>query len=429
MNVTARALCRFIDDSPSPFHCVAAAVQRLTAAGFAAVDDRRPFGPLRPGDGGFVVRGGTVVAWRAGGASPSEAGFRILGAHTDSPNLRIKPAPELTRDGYRQWGVEVYGGVLLHTWLDRDLGLAGRVAVRGDAGPVVRMVDVRRPIARIPSLAIHLDRDVTTKGLVVNQQQHLPPIVGLGEAVEGPGSLAALVAAELECETAELLSWDLCLYDLTPAALGGLAEEFVFSARLDNQASCFTALEALLGLEEVPEATSVVVLFDHEEVGSGSERGASSVYLRDLLGRIAAVHTVSGVGGLAEACANSFMVSADMAHAVHPNYADRHEPQHKPQINAGPVIKVNSNMRYASDAETIARFKAACALEEVPVQDFVTRSDLGCGSTIGPISAVALGIRAVDVGCAMLSMHSIREQAGALDPDWMIRAKRRILRE
>jgi len=422
----ARGLIDYIWASPSPFHCVDETVRRLEAAGFRGVDDRAAPEPVTPGSRRYLARGGTVIAWLAGAEAPAEAGFRMLGAHTDSPNLRIKPNPEYVKEGYVQWAVEPYGGVIYATWADRDLGLSGRVAVRTTAGVEMRLLRVDRPLARVANVAIHLNREVNKTGLLLNAQTHLPPLIGLESDSD---ALMTLIAEQLQCEPSDVVGFDLGLHDVQPPALGGIADEFIFAPRLDNQASCYTAIEALLALDEVPAHTSVVSLYDHEECGSGSERGAGSTLTRNVLNHLTVHHTSQAPGGVERALANSFLVSADMAHAIHPNYADKHEPQHRPSLNGGPVVKTNVNMRYATDAGTAARFRAACADENAPVQEFVTRSDLACGSTIGAISAAGLAVRTVDVGCAMLSMHSIREQAGTHDVDMMTRVMGRLLRE
>ena len=412
MPANARGLIDYVAASPSPYHCVEATAKRLRTAGFVELDERSDLGSLRPGDRGWMRRAGTLVAWVAGSDAPSRAGFRIVGAHTDSPNLRLKPAAEYDKEGYRQWGVEVYGGVLPYTWFDRDLGLSGRVAVRTDEGVALRLVRIDRPIARVASLAIHLNRDIRTKGFKPNAQTELPPILGLH--AEGPGALERLLREGLDVELEQVLGWDLMLHDLQEPRLGGLDEEFVLAPRMDNQFSCYVALEGLLAAE-VGASTAVVALYDHEEVGSGSAQGAEGAVLGNLLRRLEAAHVEQQPGGFERAAANSFQVSADMAHGVHPNYADRHDGNHKPTLNGGPVVKVNTTQRYATDAETAGLFKAACHAEGVPVQEFINRTDLACGSTIGPISAARLGIRTVDVGCAQLSMHSVRELAGAGD--------------
>jgi len=421
---SAQGLIDFIAASPSPQHCVHEVEKRLLAAGFTQLDTASEPQELEAGSGGYFTLSGTVVAWRMGSKSPSESGFQMVGAHTDSPNLRLKPNAEFTREGFVQWGVEVYGGVLLSTWLDRDLGLSGTVALRNGKGVRSELVRIERSIARVPNLAIHLNRTVNTDGLKLNKQKHLAPVVGI--AKDGP-LLLPLLCEELGCKDEDILGWELGLHDTVPPCLGGVNNEFIFSPRLDNQASCYTALEGLLSLKDTPESTALIVLFDHEECGSKSERGASSAMLRNLLSRLERDHENRAPGGLERALAKSIMISADMAHGVHPNYSSKHEPEHKPVLNGGPVIKTNANMRYATNAETMATFRAACQDENVPVQDFVTRTDLGCGSTIGPLSASELGVPTVDVGCAMLSMHSIREQTGSEDVDAMARVMGRIL--
>ncbi len=427
MNASASALVKYIHASPSPYHCVATSSGLLRDSGFDELDERSEWGALRPGDRRFVLRDGTLFAWIMGAEPVPSAGFRLIGAHTDSPNFRLKPNAEYKKEGYLMWGMEVYGGVLLHTWMDRDLGVSGRVAVRASQGIELRLLRIDDPIARIPNLAIHLQREIKTEGLKLNKQQHMPPVLGLFEE-DDPRLLHRLLARHLAVEPQDVVGWDLMLHDVQPPCLGGVNREFVFAPRLDNQASCYTALQALLSLEEVPTSTAGVVLFDHEEVGSRSAHGADSAHLEHLLRRIERSATEKAPGGVERAAANSFLVSADMAHGVHPNFADRHEGQHKPMINGGPVIKVNTNQRYSTNGETAGLFRRACQREEQPVQEFVNRTDLACGSTIGPITAGRLAMRSVDVGCAMLSMHSVREQAGAADVEIMTRVKARLLR-
>lgn len=420
----ARDLLAYTQASPSPFHCVSESVRRLEAVGFIEIDEGGEPVDMAPGQGFYLQRSGTLIAWRTGAQSPAQAGFRIIGAHTDSPNLRLKPRPEYTSEGYLMWGVQIYGGVLLHTWTDRDLGLSGRVILRDGAGGLTaRLVRVDRPIARVSNLAIHLNRDIRSNGLKLNSQKHMAPMLGLGE----PGALDTLIATELGCEEEAILSWDLGLHHVQAPTLGGLTDEFVFSARLDNQASCHAALRALVAASDETTFTPLVVLYDHEECGSRSAHGAASALMGYTLERIIRDHTVSAPGGLGRAIAHSMLISADMAHGVHPNYADRHEPEHKPMLNAGPVIKWNASTRYATDGETAAHFKLAAAAVEAPLQEFVNRTDLSCGSTIGPITAAGLAIRGLDIGGAMLSMHSIREQAGSRDVAWIIDTMTRFL--
>jgi aspartyl aminopeptidase len=406
----ARRLLAFCDASPSPYHACATAAATLGDIGFTRLAEDAAW-PGEPG-GWYVVRGGSLIAWATAPGHQPHDGFRIVGAHTDSPNLRIKPQPDVVRAGVRQIGVEAYGGVLLNSWLGRDLGLSGRVAVRRNGtGALVRLLRVDRPVCAIPQLAIHLDRDVTTRGLVVDAQHHLTPLWALSE-----GNFAGFVAKELGAGVDDVLGWDLMLHDLAPGALVGRDDELLGSARLDNLASCWAAIEALAGAAPAAAAPiPVVCLFDHEEVGSTSDRGAGSSLLPSVLER-----SVRARGGTSEAwhraLARSACLSADMAHATHPNYADRHDPEHQVALNGGPVLKVNANVRYATDAPGIALVALAAEQAGVPLQRFAMRSDLPCGSTIGPVTAARLGITTVDVGMPQLAMHAAREHAGSHDP-------------
>ncbi|HVK77192.1 MAG TPA: M18 family aminopeptidase [Kofleriaceae bacterium] len=417
-------LLAFLRLSPTPFHAVAQARARLDAAGFRALDERDRWDRLAPGAYYVTTSGSNLIAFVLPDAGAAREQFRIVGAHTDSPNLRLKPNPEYTAEGYAQLGVEVYGGALLNSWLDRDLGLAGRLLVRDDAGAIVdRLVMIDRPLLRIPQLAIHLDREVNDKGLVLNRQDHLAPVLGLAG---GAGGLAALVTDAAQVAADRVVGSELMLFDLAAPTRGGVAGEFIFSARLDNLAMCHAAVTALTGAiagASRPAAISVIALFDHEEVGSASAAGAGSAVLPRVLERL-----VPDREAFHRACARSSCVSADMAHAVHPNYAGRHEPRHKPQLNGGPVIKTNTQQRYATTAATAAMFAALCRDEDVPVQHYAHRTDLPCGSTIGPITSTLLGIATVDVGNPMLSMHSAREMAGSRDPELMTRVLTRYLR-
>ena len=408
----------FIDASPSPFHACASAAARLDAAGFTRLREIDAW-PATPG-GHYVQRGGSLVAWRTHPSQAPTAGFRIVGAHTDSPNLRVKPTPDTGRLGCRQVAVEVYGGALLNSWLDRDLGLSGRVIVRGETGPDTRLVLVARPLFRVPQLAIHLDRDISVNGLLLNAQQHLSPLCGTGDV--SPGAVRALLATELQVDADAIVTWDLMLHDLTPSTFAGLSDELISAPRLDNLCSAWAGLEALLavadGSAEAEPASPFVpllALFDHEEVGSTSDRGAGSTLLPVITERI-----VLGRGGTREdhlrALSASICCSADMAHAAHPNYPDRHEPGHVVTLNGGPVLKTNSNVRYATDGPSGAAFVMACEQAGVPLQRYAHRSDLPCGSTIGPITASMLGIPTVDIGAPQLAMHSARELCGAADP-------------
>lgn len=411
----ARRLLTFIDASPSPFHACATAAHALDAAGYTELTEEATW----PGGLGrhFLRRGGSLVAWSTAAHHTPASGFRIIGAHTDSPNLRLKPHPDAARVGYRQLAVEVYGGPLLNSWLDRDLGLSGRLVVRGLHGPEERLVLVDRPVARVPQLAIHLDRDISTTGLLLNPQQHLSPIWGLGDPT--PGGVLAFVASVADVAPDEVLGSDLMLHDLTASTFAGADDSLISAPRLDNLCSSWAGLEALLATTaadaEPTAQIPLLVLFDHEEIGSTSDRGAASTLLPAITERI-----VLGLGGgreeLLRALAASLCCSADMAHATHPNYADRHEPGHLITLDGGPVLKVNSNLRYATDATSAAAFVLACEQADVPLQRYAHRTDLPCGSTIGPITAARLGIGTFDVGAPQLAMHSARELCAAQEP-------------
>jgi aspartyl aminopeptidase len=412
-------LLHFLHDSPSPYHAVASAKHRLVGAGFRELSSEASWRDLSPGRY-FVVDGASgLFAFVLPRRSPR--GFHIIGAHTDSPNLRLKPHATYSKEGYGQLGVEVYGGVLLNSWLDRDLGLAGRVFVEGSAGPELHLVRIDRPLARVPQLAIHLDREVNDKGVVLNRQEHLAPIWTQG-AVE-TADLLALCGEQAGVAATAIVAHDLMLYDLTAPTLGGRHQEFLWSARLDDLAMCHAGIDALIAAAPSAEdaaALPVVALLDHEEVGSQSAHGAMSSTVPRTLERLAYACGLDREGYL-RLLAGSMCISADMSHAVHPNYVDRHEARHRPQINAGPVLKINSQQRYATSARGAAEFARLCRAADVPHQTYVHRTDLPCGSTIGPITAALLGIETIDIGNPMLSMHSAREMAGAKDPELMAR--------
>jgi len=394
----------FLDVSPSPFHAAGTAAGRLQAAGFVEVADDGDWSEL-PVDG-YVLLGGGLIAWRTPVGVEPHAPFRLAGAHTDSPCLRIKPRPDSGSAGWKQLNVEVYGGILNNSWLDRDLGVAGRLTML-DGSHV--LVNVSRPIARVPQLAVHLDRGVND-GLKLDPQQHLHPVWGVGHGSNG--EFADWIADEAGCEVSAF--WDLCLYDVQPAAVLGPDGSLLASGRLDNLLSCWAAIDALIGAQP-SEATAMIVLNDHEEVGSSSTTGAGGPLLERVLER----HVLARGGGrddLLRSLASSSCISADNAHAVHPNYAERHDPEHRPIVNAGPAIKINSNQRYATSSATATMFRRACETAGVSHQVFVSHNNMPCGSTIGPITATRLGIGTVDVGIPQLSMHSARELCGTADP-------------
>ncbi len=402
----------FLAASPTPFHAVATMSQRLEQAGFSCLDEGCEW-QLQVGGRYYVTRNdSSIIAFVYGSEDIAESGIRMVGAHTDSPCLKVKPHPELVRQGYFQLGVEVYGGALLNPWFDRDLSLAGRVTYRDTQGQIKStLLDFKRAIAVIPSLAIHLDREANSKR-TVNPQQHIPPVLMHASDKADKPDFRALLQDELAAgglsDIDAVLDYELSFYDVQPPALIGLQQEFLASARLDNLLSCYIGLQSLLQADG--EQSCLLVCNDHEEVGSSSACGAQGPMLEQLLCR-----WVPDLQTRLRAIDRSMMISADNAHAVHPNYADKHDGNHGPQLNAGPVIKINANQRYASNSETSAVFRHLCEAAEVAVQAFVTRTDLGCGSTIGPITASEIGVKTLDVGVPTFAMHSCRELAGVED--------------
>ena len=415
-------LLEFIDNSPTPFHAVEEMKSKLIEQGYSELRESDAW-ELTNNSKHFVTRNdSSLIAFIVGTKTKDASGFKIIGAHTDSPNLKLKPNPSYEKNGYLQLGVETYGGVLLTTWTDRDLSLAGRVIIKGKKQPQSKLILFDEPLLRIPQLAIHLNRDVNEKGLILNKQNHLPPIFSLSDKKgSNKNLLEKRVAQKLKCKSADILNMELSLYDTQSGAIGGAEGEFIFSSRLDNLASCHAALQALTESKTKDPMTRVIAFYDDEEVGSDSAQGAGSPFLKDVLERLT-LESDNPRETFFRSMANSFFISADMAHAVHPNYPEKHDPQHMPVLNGGPVIKCNSNQRYATEGVSSAWFEMLCKKAGVPVQKFVVRSDLGCGSTIGPITAANLGIRTVDVGNPMLSMHSIREMAGAKDHLPLIKA-------
>lgn len=405
-------LAGFVDASPTPFHAARNAAARLQDAGF---EQFRPHAADQPG-ARFVVRDGALVAW-VDGATPFEP-MRLIGAHTDSPNLRIRPRPDTGAAGFRQLGVEVYGGALLNSWLDRDLGLAGRVAVRGsDGSPEPRLFRTERPVLRVPQLAIHLDREVNERGLLLDRQQHLTPVWGLGTPAEG--DFRGWLAEQVGVADRDVLGWDVSCFDAQPAALLGPGSDLLAAPRLDDLCCCFGALEALIAARWSGHGPVAIALVDHEEVGSTSSTGAESSWLAAVLER-RAIALGADRSSMLEQLAGSMLLSADMAHATHPNHPQRHEPQHPVRVGAGPVVKHNVNQRYATTSMGAAAFRAACESVGVSVQDYSHRGDLPCGSTIGPVASARLGMDVVDVGMPQLSMHSARELMATADVAAMV---------
>lgn len=404
MPASPERLCAFIDASPSPFHVCDTVADRLRDAGFTELAEVDQW-PAAAGDY-FTVRAGSLVAWRAG--DDAHAPFRIVGGHTDSPNLRVKQHPDRFVSGWRIVALQPYGGAWLNSWLDRDLGISGRLSIRVGDAIEHRLIRIDDPILRVPQLAIHLSDD--RKGVSLDPQRHVNAVWGVGGAA---GSFLGYIAEHAGVAEDAVLAADLMTHDLTPSRLVGADRELVSAPRLDNQATCYAGLEALLGAQR-RGVVPVLALFDHEEVGSTSDHGAQSELLPTVLERI----TLAAGGSredLLRRMSGSMVASGDMAHATHPNYPERHEPGHLIEVNAGPVLKVQPNLRYATDGRTAAAFALACAQAGVPMQRYEHRADLPCGSTIGPMTSARTGIPTVDVGAAQLAMHSARELMGAAD--------------
>lgn len=414
----AQDLLHFIDASPSPWHAVNTTKLRLSTQGFTALNETEVW-QLKAGSSYFVTRGdASIIAFTIGQKPLPETGFRMVGAHTDSPSLRLKPHAAYSTHNLLRIGVEVYGGPILATFTDRDLSIAGRVMVRTKAGFEARLVKFDDAILRLPNLAIHMNREVNDKGLVLNKQTELPLIFGESEAgIEGEQQFLAEIAAKLTVKVEDIISFELNVFDTQKGTFWGKDQAYIANSQLDNLASCHAAIEALAASKK-PSVTSLCALFDHEEVGSESATGANGSFLANVIQRIAASQHLSEEDKL-RTLAKSFFISADMAHAYHPNHPNAYEPCHHAQVNRGVVIKINVNQRYSSNADTAARFMQLCDSAKVPYQQYVHRTDLGCGSTIGPMIAANLGLPSVDVGAPMWAMHSIRESAGVLDHTYM----------
>ena len=391
-----------LDSSPTPRHLVEFLSRKLLKAKFVDFTNK----PITKSTSGFIVNAGSIVAWRTG-SKTTENGFRIVGAHTDSPCLRIKQNPDDKKFGFNTLSVEIYGSPLLNSWLDRDLGIAGHIVTRSGES---KLFDSLSPVARISQLAIHLDREVTEKGLILDKQFHLTPSWSTERSAP---SFASWVAKITKTKSSEIVHIEAQLYDTAKAAKVGADSSLLASGRLDNQASCWAAISALLETS-AGQATQVVALFDHEEVGSESATGAAGPFLEHSLEQIAASLDISRVGFL-QTLRKSSCISADNAHAVHPNYPERHDLANAPLINHGPALKLNSNQRYSTSSKSAALFIAACKRAKVAHQVFISRNNLPCGTTIGPITATRLGIDTVDVGVPQLSMHSAREVCGVKD--------------
>ncbi|MBU0929233.1 MAG: M18 family aminopeptidase [Spirochaetes bacterium] len=425
----ARSLCEYIDASPTPFHAIDSSIAALDACGASRLDEREAWS-LEPGKPYYVARdGASLVAFRLGRAAPSESGFSIAGAHVDAPGLRARMEKSVAARGFSRVAVEAYGGPIHSTWLDRPLSLAGRVALRAPGGTVERrLVNFARPVAVIPNLAIHFNREMN-KGVEYAMNVSLLPIVAAAgsqpsatsPAAPAPSWLARAVAAELGMEPDSILSAELTFVDAAPSITMGADSEMLSAPRIDNLEGCHAVLSAFASAGAGSHG-QVAALFDNEEVGSATARGADSSFLRDVLARVVSLTDAPGPEALHRALARSFSASVDGAQGWHPSYADKFDEDFAPVLNGGPAVKANANVRYATDAVGEAVFRSLCESEGVPCQRFRMRADLAPGTTIGPISSALLGVRTVDVGVPMLAMHSARETAGSYDHDHMIRA-------
>jgi aspartyl aminopeptidase len=423
MNASLRQnILSSLDASPTPYHAVDVVRAALLDHGYLPLDEGRPW-DLQPGGRYFVTRrDASLLAFRYGQQDLAASGLRIIGAHTDSPALKIKPRPEKVSQGYFQLGLEVYGGALLSPWFDRDLSIAGRVTVKSGENLRSHLVNFQRPVAVIPSLAIHLDR-TANEGRALNAQEHMRPV--LLQNPEPGLTFRSLLQRQLEKEgcrvsEAEILDFDLCFYDTQNAALVGMHEEFVTSARLDNLLSCFVGLQAFLDSEG--DTSAVLALFDHEEVGSQSNIGAQGNMLTAFCERL-----LPTAESRMRMLHNSLLLSVDNAHGIHPNFPHKHDEGHGPKLNGGPVIKYDANQGYATSTETAALLRLWAEAAGVPVQSFVTRADMRCGSTIGPMTSAKTGIRTADLGVPTFAMHSIRETAGAKDLEYLYAILKRYL--
>jgi len=443
----ARKAMTFLDSSPDPFHVVQTSVKMLTDVGFEELNTCEPYkGKLKPGGKYYFTKNkSTLVAFAVGKKYKAGNGFKIIGGHTDTPNLKVKPRSKKSSSGCIQLAAECYGGGLWHTWFDRDLGICGRVLVQKNDGVIEqRLIKINRALVRIPNLCIHLQTAEERKAFSINKEDHLVPILATevisqlgidksqiekkeenkdGWTEHQESLLLELVASEINTEVENIVDFELNLFDIQPASLGGIYSEFIHSSRMDNHATCFMATQGLIEYVEekndfeMDEDISLIVLFDHEEIGSSSAIGAGSPVMSEAVNRISSAFVENeSIDNSAAVLARSFVLSVDQAHAIHPNYASKHEKGHAPKMNEGMVIKRNSNQRYATNSVTGLMMREIAKRANLkPLQEFVVRNDCGCGSTIGPIISTATGIRAVDMGCPSLSMHSIRETMGVSD--------------
>ena len=417
-------LLEFINESPTNYHAILSVKERLLDNGFEQLFSGESW-RIEPGGKYFVTKNhSSLFAFVPGTGNIAEEGFKLICAHSDSPTFRIKPNAEMLVEGkYLKLNTEVYGGPIMYTWFDRPLSLAGRVLLKSEKPlkPAIQFVKFDRPLLEIPHIAIHFNRAVNDQGNPLSKQRDMLPVIAIiNDTFEKNNFLLKLIAQELDVEEDEILDFDLMLYEYAKGTLLGLNNEFISSGRLDDLAMVHAGMTALLDSEECSK-TKVLAIFDNEEVGSGTKQGAASPILRTILERL-----VFNQGGnmedLYRAIHNSFMISADMAHALHPNYPEKHDPTNHPIMNQGPVIKINANQKYITDGDSAAVFATICKMAGVPYQTFVNHSDMAGGSTLGNILLTQMEMRGVDIGNPMWAMHSVRETAGTLDQEYVIKA-------
>lgn len=416
-----RDLLAFLDDSPLNFWAVKTVIDELEQAGFEELDPAEHW-TLHPGGKYYVTKNGSAIFAFIVGSDPL-SGYKIISAHSDSPGFRIKPNAEMASEGILRLNTEVYGGPILYTWFDRPLSIAGRVVLRGDnlLRPESRLIDFKRPLLTIPHLAIHFNRQVNEGNPLSKQRDMMPVISIINSAVDEHDFLLGMVASDLGVHAYDILDFDLGLYDITPACLLGANDEFISSGRLDDLSMVHAALSALLNCSEIDKSTRVMAIFDNEETGSGTKQGAASPILTDILQRI---NLSQGCGSedYFRAIENSFMISADNAHGLHPNYVSKYDPTNHPMLGSGPVIKINANCKYMTDADSSAVFRTICEEAGVPFQYFVNHSDVAGGSTLGNILTSQIPLRGVDMGAPLWAMHSVRETGSMDDHDFTVKA-------
>lgn len=420
MKSTTQDLLTFLEKSPTAPHAVLTVKEMLVAKGFKEVCEKDAW-KLQSGDKFFTIRNNTALIAGIIGKKPIvDTGFHIIGAHTDSPGFRVKSNSVYEKEGYIQLGVEIYGGPILATWTDRDLTLAGKIVVNENGELATKVWKSEKTLVRIPNVAIHMDREVNDKGLKLDFEKHLPPVIGLaGDKPFTRESLQNLIADDLQIDANDVVDFELELVDIQAPAFSGMNDDFFVSGRIDNLMMCHAGILSILDLDEAPSETVVISLFDAEEIGSATMNGGGSPYLGHVLERLALTQNLNREDYL-RAIAKSFVLSADGAHAAHPNYMDKYEDHHACHLNKGPVVKLNAKQRYATDPENTAAIQLLAKKANVPIQKYIHRVDKPCGSTIGPITATNYGIRTADIGHPMVSMHSIREMAGSADQYYMI---------